>query len=276
MGTKLDATVVTTIKHYILGEKVPVPEHVLAYILVNTEDEAHYICSILNSSFTNLILQSIAKGGKNFATPEFINMINIKRYDPSNALHRKLTELSKKAHLLAQQNNESELKRVEEEIDKIVAQLYDLTDEEHKEIKKCLAILEGEDVEEEEIEELPTLNPDITLRNNVVEENHPFTLEVVVQNPLDEAICDVKVKVELLGRTVERMFRSLEGEEAIPIRLDGLREGRYDVKLTMDYNLEGSNKRLEKTLSLFVKGWGRKEDVDRGKAEEIFGGVMHE
>jgi hypothetical protein len=268
--------VVTFTKHPILGGKVPIPTEVVGYIPTAVEDEAHYICSILNSSFVNLILQSIAKGGKSFATPEFINMINIKRYDPSNALHRKLTELSKKAHLLAQQNNESELKRVEEEIDKIVAQLYDLTDEEHKEIKKCLAILEGEDVEEEEIEELPTLNPDITLRNNVVEENHPFTLEVVVQNPLDEAICDVKVKVELLGRTVERMFRSLEGEEAIPIRLDGLREGRYDVKLTMDYNLEGSNKRLEKTLSLFVKGWGRKEDVDRGKAEEIFGGVMHE
>jgi type I restriction-modification system DNA methylase subunit len=143
MGTKLDTTVVTTIKHHILGEKVPVPEHVLAYIPVNTEDEAHYICSILNSSLTNLILQSIAKGGKNFATPEFINMINIKRYNPSDTLHKKLSELSKKAHQLAQQNQEDEIKKVEEELDEVVAQLYGLTDDELKEIKESLAILEG-------------------------------------------------------------------------------------------------------------------------------------
>jgi hypothetical protein len=78
-----------------LGSKPLIPEHVIAFISVKSEDEAHYICSILNSSLVNLVLQSIAKGGKNFATPEFINMINIERFNPSNnSLHQKLVELT--------------------------------------------------------------------------------------------------------------------------------------------------------------------------------------
>ena len=40
---------------------------------------------------------------------------------------------------------QEELKEVEEEIDKIVAELYGITDEELKEVKRTLGILKGED-----------------------------------------------------------------------------------------------------------------------------------
>ena len=43
-----------------------------------------------------------------------------------------------------------ELKEVEEEIDKTVAGLYGITDEELEEIKKILGVLKGEAVESEE------------------------------------------------------------------------------------------------------------------------------
>ena len=43
-----------------------------------------------------------------------------------------------------------ELKEVEEKIDKTVAGLYGITDEELEEIKKILGVLKGEDVESEE------------------------------------------------------------------------------------------------------------------------------
>jgi Cys-tRNA synthase (O-phospho-L-seryl-tRNA:Cys-tRNA synthase) len=42
---------------------------------------------------------------------------------------------------------EEEVKVVEEEIDKIVAELYGITDEELEEVKKTLGVLKGEDVE---------------------------------------------------------------------------------------------------------------------------------
>jgi len=274
MGTRLDVAVVTTIEHCILGEKVPVPEHVLAYIPVNTEDEAHYICSILNSSFANLILQSIAKGGKNFATPEFINMLNIKRYDPSNALHRKLAELSKKAHQLAQQNQENELKKVEEEIDKIVAQLYDITEDELKEVKKCLAMLEGEEFEEEveEAVELPPSMPDVFLRNNIVGEGKPFNADFVISNPLDKPLTNVSVKLKLFdGRFIEKGFESVKDEVSFPLGFDGLKPGEYKIKVTFEYVVGNVPKRVEKELTIYVKGSEVKHVERDFKPEELFG-----
>ncbi len=152
MGSRLDAAVATPVYDKYLGPKPLVPEHVIAFIAVERECEAHYICAILNSSLVNFVLKSIAKGGKNFATPEFINRINIKKFEASNTLHNKLVDLSRKAHQLAQQDNEEELRKVEEEIDKTVAELYGLTDDELKEIKRSLAILDGLDSKEVEKE----------------------------------------------------------------------------------------------------------------------------
>ena len=66
----------------------------------------------------------------------------------------KLAELSKNAHALAKRYYElkdlearEELKEVEVEIDKTVAGLYGITDEELEELKKTLGVLKGEDVE---------------------------------------------------------------------------------------------------------------------------------
>ena len=42
---------------------------------------------------------------------------------------------------------QEELKEVEEEIDKIVAELYGITDKELEEVKKTLRVLKGENVE---------------------------------------------------------------------------------------------------------------------------------
>ena len=41
---------------------------------------------------------------------------------------------------------------MEEEIDKIVAKLYGITDEELEEVRKTLGVLKGEDIEEEDRE----------------------------------------------------------------------------------------------------------------------------
>jgi hypothetical protein len=150
MGNQLAAAVAIPVSDAYLGYKPLIPEDVIAFISVESEDEAHYICSILNSSLINFILQSIAKGGKNFATPEFINMINIEQYNPSDSIHKKLVELSKRAHQLTQQNQEDELRKVEDEIDSVVAKLYGITEDELEEIKKELKLLE---LEEETLEE---------------------------------------------------------------------------------------------------------------------------
>jgi hypothetical protein len=269
MGTKLEAVVVTLIKDKSLGEKIAIPDHVFAYISVNSEDEAHYICSILNSSLVNLILQSKTKGGKNFAPPKIINMINIRQFDQSNPFHRKLVELSKKAHQLAQQGQEYELRNVEKEIDRTVAQLYGISEDELIEIKRCLAILEGEE-SEEEIEEVPEAIPDVFIENPLLYEGSPQELELTVVNPYEEPLKDIKVKLELADLVFEEVFEELSGERRLRIPLGRLSLGEYKVKISMEYRLGDSVKRVEKEVPLYVRS-SEVRFVERGGLDSILG-----
>jgi len=270
MGNKLEVAVATPVTDVYLGTKPIIPEHVIAFISTESEDEAHYACSILNSSLVNLILQSIAKGGKNFATPEFINMINIQKYDNSNPLHKKLAELSKKAHQLVQQNQEDELTKVEEEIDKIVVQLYDLTGEEFVEIKRCLAILEGEEVEEEEVEEIKELAPELIVENPVLYVDKEQELEIKIINHYDAPIRDVKVKLVFEGRSSEKVFDEISDEMRVAFRLSGLKVGEYRATFSMEYLWEDSMRKIEKVVPIYVKR-SSESKVRRSSLDELLG-----
>jgi len=78
------------------------------------------------------------------------NNVFIPQFNSKSLLHQRLSELSKNAHALAKRYYEQkdleaqeELKEVEEEIDKIVAELYGITDEELEEVRKTLGVLKG-------------------------------------------------------------------------------------------------------------------------------------
>jgi len=266
---EFSAAVVGPVKDQFLGEKVAIPNVKLMFVPINDEDEAHYICAILNSSITRLIVASyVIETG---ISTHILQNVFVPTFDKKNKIHLELSSLSKKAHQLAQRNREDELEKIEEEIDRYVAQLYGITDEELEEIKRSLAILEGEEVEEEKHEEIPTLEPDITLENPIVEENTPSVLEIVIRNPLENVITNVKVKAQLPTETVERFFNSIEREEKIQVKVDGLKKGKYEIKLSMDYSFKDSSKKIQKSLSLFVRGKGEKETVKRKGIKEIFG-----
>lgn len=139
MGSKLSAAVVGTVEDSYVGKRLVLPDNVLSFIPTESEDEAHYICAILNSNVANLILQSIAGGTKSFGTPSFIEKyLNIAKYNPNNSTHRKLSELSKRAHELAAKANDKELAKVEQKVNEYAARLYGLTDKEYEEIKKSI------------------------------------------------------------------------------------------------------------------------------------------
>ena len=272
MGNKLSACVISKVNDKFLGEKLILPEHVLAFIPTDNPDEAHYLCAILNSSITDLILRSIAGGTKSFGTPKIIeDSIKIPKYDPNNKIHIQLSTLSKKAHKLASQNNIYELSKVEEEVDKIVAKMYGITGEELKEIKKTLRILQGEEVEEEEEEKIPVLEPNVTILNPVITENKPSNIEISITNPSNETITNAKLKAELPTTTIEQLFQKIEKEEKLTIPIDGLKKGEYKVKLTLDYATKEERKRIEKELILYVKEERKKKGKREISIEELFG-----
>lgn len=263
------AAVIGDVEDEYLGKRTIIPDHKLMLVGCWNEDEAYYLCAILNS----LLVKLIAKGYmvETQISTHLLKYIRVLGYNSKDSVHTRLAELAKKAHLLASQNDEINLIKVEEEIDKLVAQLYGLTEEELKEIKRSLAILEGREFEEEEAEEMPVLEPDVTLADPVVEEGKPCDVEIVVSNPLDKEISNVKVKVQLLDKKVEQLFDKVEKEEKFKVRLDGLKKGKYKVKLVMEYIMEGSSKRVEKELTLYVKERKSRRVVERVGIDELFG-----
>ena len=137
MGSRIAACVISTVYDPYLGEKIVLPENVLAFIPTDTEDEAHYICSIMNSSITDMILRSIAGGTKSFGTPRIVkDTIKIPLYEKDNELHKMLSTLSRKAHKNAQKTIDT--RDVEGEIDRLVAVLYNISEEELITVKETL------------------------------------------------------------------------------------------------------------------------------------------
>jgi SAM-dependent methyltransferase len=133
-----------------LGKKIIIPNEKLMQIPFEDKNEAYYVNSVLNSSIAQLIVMSYIV--ETAISTHVLKNVYVPKFKPENKLHLKLLELSKKAHELAkkyyEQNDlvaQNELKQIEEENDKTVAELYGINDKELKEIKKTLRILkEGE------------------------------------------------------------------------------------------------------------------------------------
>lgn len=143
MGSDIAACVVSTVVDEFLGEKLVLPENVLAFIPVYNEDEAYYICAVMNASITDMILCSIAGGTKSFGTPKIIeDTIRIVQYDGTNELHKNLVALSKKAHYNAK--DEKKIMKIEKEIDGILSEIYRISEKDAETVKKTLLIQKGE------------------------------------------------------------------------------------------------------------------------------------
>jgi hypothetical protein len=147
---ELEVALVSSVKDEFLGEKLAIPNHKIMFIPCKDENEAHYLSAVLNSSISQLIVMGYAI--ETGISTHVTNNVFIPQFNSKSLSHQKLSSLSKKAHELAkkyyEQNDlqaQKELKGVEEEIDKVVAELYGITDEELEEVKKTLRVLKGDE-----------------------------------------------------------------------------------------------------------------------------------
>jgi len=135
--------VVGSLNDKYLGSRVVVPDHTVVIVPMNNETEAHYLSAVLNSSIIAFIGTYMpVKGLENLAIPKF---------NPNNSVHVKLAELSMRAHKLAKcfyaevkpdycrelRNPKEELAQVEEQIDRLVAELYGIPEDALQDIKSC-------------------------------------------------------------------------------------------------------------------------------------------
>lgn len=153
MASDLEAVVLSRVETPI-GEKDVIPTDTTSLIPFTSEEEAHYVCAILNSSPVRFCVRSYSSAGRGFGAPSIVKHFGMSKYVKRNEFHQKLSSLSKKAHGLAKRYYElndlearEELKEVEEGIDRAVTGLYGITDEELEEVKKAVKVLKGENVE---------------------------------------------------------------------------------------------------------------------------------
>ena len=131
--------------------------HGLMYIPFKDENEAHYVCAILNSSIARLVVMSYAL--EVHVTTDVVDYVHVPDYNKNNALHQKLASLSREAHHVANSTaavphglNEK-LQLIEKEIDETVSDLYGLTEAENAEVIQSLRVVSGMDKTQKRIEE---------------------------------------------------------------------------------------------------------------------------
>lgn len=250
-----------------LWMKTVIPNEKLMLIPFTNKNEAHYVSAILNSSSSQLIVASYVI--ETAISTHVIDKLKIPEFDKNNKLHLELSDLSKKAHELARQIYEEKredlrtnLTQIEEEIDQAVAELYDLTEDELKEIKKTLRILKEGEVEEEVVEEgeelvtIPKKPIDIKVEPLLIAEKETTKLQITVSNNLEANIKNANIKAslsgnELLAQTIEQIKK--DSLEVVSFKTPELDGGQYEIKIRMDYEVGGKEESLEEKRALFVK-----------------------
>jgi len=132
MTNKMTACVVGSWQDPFLGRKTIVPTDSVTLVPFRTLKEAHYFCAMVNSKFVRFSIRTHSGAGRGFGSPSILKYVRIPKFDSGNKAHKKLVELSKKAHALAKTKKKSELERVETLIDEHVARIYGI---EKREIK---------------------------------------------------------------------------------------------------------------------------------------------
>ncbi len=100
-----------------LGAKLVLPLETTGIIGCRREDEAHYICAVLNSRPARDFVRSFSAAGRGFGTPSVVRHLDLPRFDDANPCHRRLAGLSAELHRIRKGATEEGMFNLEAEID---------------------------------------------------------------------------------------------------------------------------------------------------------------
>jgi type II restriction/modification system DNA methylase subunit YeeA len=222
-------------------------------ILIGTRapDEAYYIAGLLNSLIARAIIASYTYELRQ--ETHIADVIKIPRFDSKNELHKRIAQLSKKAHELAEciytekrqdhcrgVNAEEELRRVEKELNLAVADLLGLSKDDLNEFKKLMAILSGEELPVEEEVEV-SQEPKVVILNTLLPPNSPSYVEIDVTNPSRE---ELAISYEFPWG--KGSFRIIEGSKRVSV--PPLSPGKYNG--TVKYVWRGVEKAIDVVIEI--------------------------
>lgn len=117
--------------------KTIIPDHKLILVPFKIEKEAHFVCALLNSLPARLFVESYVINTQ--FSPHLFEKLAIPDFDTHNKVHRRLAELSKEAHDAVRHNGTADVAHISDEIDHLSAAVWDLSDEEIRDVKFSIA-----------------------------------------------------------------------------------------------------------------------------------------
>lgn len=106
------------------GYKTVISTHTTSLFATNNEDEAHYLCGIINSNPVRKFIRSYSSAGRGFGAPSVMNHLAIPRFEHTNKLHQQITILSKTLHELKSNKEIDKIFQLEEDLDGNVGKLF--------------------------------------------------------------------------------------------------------------------------------------------------------
>jgi hypothetical protein len=102
-----------------------IPDHKLIIVPLKRKAEAHYVCAALNSRVARFLAKTYVVGTQ--ISAHILEFIKVPPFDPENAVHARLSELSIECHKLASRGDVEGISRVEAEVDDASKSLWRLT-----------------------------------------------------------------------------------------------------------------------------------------------------
>jgi SAM-dependent methyltransferase len=113
-----------------------IPDHKLMMVDLASRSEAHFLCAALHSTPARLLTAAYTVEVQ--MDTHILQNVAVPKFSPANKGHQRLAELSEAAHEAAAKGEDTEVRRIEGEVDRWAAKMWGLTDEELAEMKRSL------------------------------------------------------------------------------------------------------------------------------------------
>jgi hypothetical protein len=108
------------------GYKTAIATDTTSLFATENEEEAHYLCAILNSTPVREFVKSYSSAGRGFGAPSVMEPIGIPQFDAKDATHGRLAALSRELHEAAAEGEALKLPRREKQVDAAVRRMFGL------------------------------------------------------------------------------------------------------------------------------------------------------
>jgi adenine-specific DNA-methyltransferase len=123
MASKMVALVLSRLRTP-FGLKTAISTDTTSFFAAEDEEEAHYLCGILNSKIVDEYIRSFSSAGRGFGAPSIMNHLAIPEFNGDNKVHRKITELSRRIHSLVAQGKDIE--NLQNDLNETVERLWNI------------------------------------------------------------------------------------------------------------------------------------------------------